>query len=309
MAFKKKKDPIVHLTSGAISGLSSCILLQPFDLVKTRLQQQRQQHSKLLVSPMNSTIADTVKEVIRKETVFGLWRGTVPTIIRNVPGSALYFLTLSEIRFLLSQRNQSKSTLKSSSSLPILSDKENLFAGMIARGSVGFVMMPITIVKVRYESNLYNYKSTWEALSSIIKNEGIKGMFYGSGITAIRDAPYAGLYVLFYERWKLSISANTSSISPPIIHMTSGNYLTFQNRLSVVHASMIAGLSATTVTHPFDMLKTRVQLKPLEYPNLWRASLKILREEGFLGYFDGLTLRLGRKSMQAAISWTMYETL
>ena len=37
----KKQAPVIHLTAGAISGLTSCTLLQPFDLVKTRLQQQR----------------------------------------------------------------------------------------------------------------------------------------------------------------------------------------------------------------------------------------------------------------------------
>jgi solute carrier family 25 protein 38 len=40
----KKQEPIVHLTAGAISGLTSCVLLQPFELVKTRLQQQQQRY-------------------------------------------------------------------------------------------------------------------------------------------------------------------------------------------------------------------------------------------------------------------------
>ena len=34
----------------------------------------------------------------------------------------------------------------------------------------------------------------------------VLGLFYGYGATVIRDAPYAGLYVLFYERWKLLLS-------------------------------------------------------------------------------------------------------
>lgn len=36
---QKYKNPMVHLLSGSISGLLSAIVLQPFDLVKTRLQQ------------------------------------------------------------------------------------------------------------------------------------------------------------------------------------------------------------------------------------------------------------------------------
>ncbi|CAI2178273.1 19790_t:CDS:2, partial [Funneliformis geosporum] len=267
----KKKDHIAHLTSGAVSGLASCVILQPFDLVKTRIQQQRQQRGKSL-TPLNSTIMQTVKNIVNNESISGLWRGTVPTIFRQ------------------------KTSLQTSSksSLPVLSSRDNLIAGMVARGSVGLMIMPLTVVKVRYESNLYNYKSIWSALTSIVRHEGVKGLYYGSSATIIRDAPYAGLYLLFYERWKLFISTNTSSIASPVIYMTS---------------AIIAGFLSTSITHPFDMLKTRIQLKPQIYPNTWFGALKILKEEGFIGFFDGLTLRLGRKSVQAAISWTMYEAL
>jgi solute carrier family 25 protein 38 len=39
-----KKNPILHLTGGALSGMAACTALQPLDLIKTRLQQQRQDH-------------------------------------------------------------------------------------------------------------------------------------------------------------------------------------------------------------------------------------------------------------------------
>ena len=54
--------------------------------------------------------------------------------------------------------------------------------------------MPVTVIKVRYESDLYNYKSISSASRSIFAQEGLKGFFSGFGATAVRDAPYAGLY-------------------------------------------------------------------------------------------------------------------
>ncbi|CAG8813622.1 7060_t:CDS:10 [Gigaspora margarita] len=266
-----------------------------------------------------STIICNVKEIIAKESLFGLWRGAIPTIMRNVPGTALYYSTLSDIRRLFSLRHRINSSSPipqrstTSSSLPVLSNIENLIAGMVARGSIGFVMMPITVVKIRYESNLYKYKSIWGALSSIIKTDGIKGLFYGYGATAIKDAPTSGLNVLFYERFKLALqerfddvwiwqdygnfswSANySSSLSPTAMHMISGTF---------------AGSMSAFITQPFDMLKTRIQLKPSEYSNMFRGASKVLKEEGFLRFFDGLTLRLGRKTMQNAIGWTLFEAL
>ncbi|CAG8625834.1 23222_t:CDS:10 [Dentiscutata erythropus] len=268
-----RHDPVAYLMAGATSGLMSCILLQPFDLVKTRLQQERQQYIRLLgrdqkVMPMNSRIIYKVKEIIAKESIFGLWRGTIPTIFRNVPGTALYYFTLSEIRLLFSLRHRISSSSPipqrptSGSSLPVLSDKENLIAGMVARGSIGFVMMPITVVKVRYESNFYNYKSIWDALSSIIKTDGFKGLFYGYGATAIKDAPTSGLNVLFYERFKLKLQDYSPSLSPTITHMIAG---TFSGSLSAF------------ITHPFDVLKTRIQLKPSEYSNIFLGASKVLK--------------------------------
>jgi solute carrier family 25 protein 38 len=50
-------------------------------------------------------------------------------------------------------------------------------------------------------------------------------------------------------------------VSTPTIHMISG---------------MAAGFLSTTITHPFDMLKTRMQLKPADYRNVFQAARKVL---------------------------------
>ena len=41
--------------------------------------------------------------VCKQDSVLGLWKGTVPTIIRNVPGTGLYFMTLNQLRTRLPQ--------------------------------------------------------------------------------------------------------------------------------------------------------------------------------------------------------------
>ncbi|KAG1244567.1 hypothetical protein G6F68_015397 [Rhizopus microsporus] len=93
---------------------------------------------------------------------------------------------------------------------------ENLFSGSTARGAVGYIMMPITVVKVRYESNLYNYTSLSQAFTSIIKTDGIRGLFAGYGATFIRDAPFAGIYLFFYEGFKSWANDYADSHQKPI---------------------------------------------------------------------------------------------
>ena len=55
---EEKKDPTVHFVAGAVSALVSCVGLQPFDLIKTRIQQQKQDHLVILkdgkrLNPLN----------------------------------------------------------------------------------------------------------------------------------------------------------------------------------------------------------------------------------------------------------------
>lgn len=197
----------------------------------------------------------------------------------------------------------------SSSSLPRLSNVANMTTGAIARTSAGFLMMPITVIKVRYESSFYSYKSIWGAGSAILKIEGIRGFFSGFGATAIRDAPYAGLYVLFYEQSKLRLSqirelSPLAKISNSRGGMKSSTSL-FINCLSGVLA---AGF-ATMITNPFDVVKTRLQLMPGKYSNMIIAGRRMVKEDGVRSLLDGLGLRMARKALSSALAWTIYEEL
>ncbi|KAI8075156.1 mitochondrial carrier domain-containing protein [Gongronella butleri] len=301
----KNIPPLLHMTGGALSGMVACITLQPLDLIKTRLQQQKQDHlaflreakkSGLLVSPQTSTMYSTVRDIIRSNGVSGLWRGTVPTILRNVPGSGMYFFALAQTRETLARTRHHWQPYLAPRSTKEQQQWENLVSGMFARGAVGYIMMPVTVVKVRYESNFYNYTSVSQAFGSIVKQDGIRGLFAGYGATFIRDAPFAGIYLFFYENCKqaskLWAEHHQYHVANALINLGSG---------------VTAGVTATIITHPFDMLKTRMQLKPTIYKNVLQSARKVLAEEGLMGFFDGISVRLIRKPLNSAIAWTIYE--
>jgi len=199
------------------------------------------------------------------------------------------------------------------SALPKLSHTANLVTGAIARVMAGFAMMPVTVLKVRYESDYYAYRSLWGAGRDIVRAEGVRGLFSGSGATAVRDAPYAGLYVVFYEQSKRTLGAlfrgspspspqsdrsiaKTPNSSPP---STSINFV----------SGALAACLATTITNPFDVVKTRLQLMPSKYGNMVRAVRLIVRDDGVRSLFGGLGLRISRKALSSALAWTVYEEL
>lgn len=184
----------------------------------------------------------------------------------------------------------------SSSSLPKLGNVANLATGAFARVAAGLVVNPVTVLKVRYESSHYAYNSLLGAARDILAKEGPRGFFAGFGVTAVRDAPYAGLYVLIYEQAKARLSSFTASGS------TSSAPINFAS-------GIMAAVTATTLTNPFDAIKTRIQIAPVKYRNMVQGAKIMLGDEGVKSMFSGLSLRLGRKAVSSALTWTVYEEL
>lgn len=307
---KKTKSPeaIAHLTSGALAGLVSAVTLQPFDLLKTRLQQ----HDTLLATHLKSSISQEIKK-LTKFTDF--WRGTIPSTLRTSIGAGLYFTSLSKMRsawaeFKLTNYDTNINTVSKTSVLVKLTPFENLTTGFLARGVVGYITMPITVLKTRFESNHYNYTSMSQGIKGTyygqepgkpIPSSGgtIRNFFKGSVATLIRDCPYAGLYVLSYEIFK-------NDLFPIIIPVST--FGDSQGSLINSSAAVLAATTCTTITAPFDAIKTRLQLG--NETSIVKATKTLVKEQGGIkNLFRGLSLRLGRKAMSSGISWCIYEEL
>lgn len=175
--------------------------------------------------------------------------------------------------------------------------------------------MPVTVIKVRYESSAYSYASLAGAATDIFRKEGLRGFFAGFGATAVRDAPYAGLYLLFYEAgkgWLSAFASRAPALSAASAHSpsTSPSSLSSSSSVSINFLSgVLAASTATAVTNPFDAIKTRLQLYPARYRNMVVAANMMLREEGVRSMFDGLGLRIMRKALSSALAWSVYEEL
>ncbi|KAL7954286.1 mitochondrial carrier domain-containing protein [Trichoderma compactum] len=290
-----------HFVFGLGSGVASAVLLQPLDLLKTRTQQ----------SGRPSLLIGIWRELTQSpQPIRALWRGTLPSSLRTGFGSALYFTSLNSLRQFLQTSNafsQKIHARSSSSSLPTLTPTANMVSGAVARTWAGFVMMPLTVIKVRFESSLYSYTSMWAAVKDIHRQGGLRGFFAGFGATAIRDGPYAGMYVTIYEVMKRrlsSLASHNASSAEGIRNMTSSM------ASSVNFASAIlAGTTCSAISNPIDVCKTRIQLQPERYRNLLHAGYRMVVEEGFRSLWRGLGLRMSRKALSSALSWTIYEEL
>ncbi|CAB3224371.1 unnamed protein product [Arctia plantaginis] len=271
--------------AGSFSGTFSTILFQPLDLVKTRLQNSSQH---VVAAAVNSRIQPGMitifSNIIRQEHIIGLWRGMVPSIARCVPGVGIYFSSLHWLK------------AKSGKTTADLGAFEAMMLGVVARTMSGVALIPITVIKTRYESGVYKYNSLGGALKAIYRAEGLRGLSCGLGPTLARDAPFSGLYLMFYTQSKQSIPKE---------------WMQTPSAASMVHFScgIVAGIAASLATNPADVLKTNMQLYPDKFPNAYNAAVYVHQKYGIKGYFKGAVPRMLRRTLMAAMAWTVFEEI
>ena len=80
-------------------------------------------------------------------------------------------------------------------------------------------------------------------------------------------------------------------------------------------ASVCANIVSCSITHPLDLIRTRVYFQFYnknqneQYTGIRDAVLKIYRTDGLPGYFRGLVPRILRKGFGSIVAWIIYEFL
>jgi len=261
----KSASPVVKsFLAGSLSGTCSTLMFQPLDLIKTRVQQVR---------GFERSTVEVTKDVLGKGSLFGLWQGLYPSLVRTVPGVGIYFSCMHSMKSNLFHGQPSS--------------KQTLFIGASSRAIAVSIMIPITVIKIRCESGRYEYKSIFGAIRSIRRSEGVRGLMVGLTPTLIRDVPFSGIYLMIYDALKLQTGDKAGG-------MTKFN------------CSIAAGILASLLTQPADVVKTRLQLGK-ENLNARSAIHSILVNDGVKGLFRGCLLRTLRRTLMASLAWTVYE--
>mmetsp|Transcript_6365 Transcript_6365/g.19244 ORF Transcript_6365/g.19244 Transcript_6365/m.19244 type:complete len:315 (+) Transcript_6365:115-1059(+) len=286
-----------HFLAGATSGGVSTILLQPLDVVRTRMQMSEAFGRSVgiinqLGTAPNSGVWKTAAAIVRKDRIFGLYRGVTPSLLKNTCGNGMYFLFLRKVNALLQAEDGSVSSFG------------KLIAGASARSLSAVVVCPLSVISTRFEllELATKYSGIWHAFTTIMRKEGLSGLFAGVLPTVARDAPYSALYYLFYLQLR-DLFAPWNSDDP---HSWRRSVINFT-------AGMSAGGAATLLTQPQDVAKTRMQAsrhslgKQDKYATVPATVRRIFNEEGVYGFFRGGWPRFIKRCLGSAISWTIYE--
>ena len=189
---------------GAVSGALTSLLLTPIELIKCKMQVPVTSTSAYAPGPLS-----LIASVYRHQGFLGFWRGQLGTLIRETGGSAAWFGSYEAVTTLFRRLNPSTSapagsagSLTTSSSLPIW---QQMLAGATAGMSYNFMFYPADTIKSRMQtvdvtSLTRGSKQTfWTVGQALWREQGLKGLYRGCGITVGRAAPSSAFIFAVYE--------------------------------------------------------------------------------------------------------------
>ena len=131
----------------------------------------------------------------------------------------------------------------------------NTCASILARIVQSSLANPIIIVKTRLEVLGFNeYNSLYDAANKIRLNEGWMGFFTGLKVSLVRDVPFSGIYYPVYE---FSKDFHCRLIGFDFAAQDTQNRTRKLAYVSVM-SSLTANFLSCVMTHPIDLIRTRV---------------------------------------------------
>ena len=215
----------------------------------------------------NGSIPSIIGHIFKNEGLAGIYAGLAPTLIMAIPSTVLYFLAYDSLRSLGNDNNYNSKPGERNSLTSILFNTLStpLGAGMTSRVFASTLISPLELVRTR-TMNAATAKAASgsnmptptysQAVRSILKSSGVRGLWSGLGPTLWRDVPFSGIYWYSLETIKQTLihSYRTSSDIPY------SEQLPFHAHYFISFASGFSGgVIASNFTTPFDVVKTRRQ--------------------------------------------------
>ncbi|PQE31742.1 hypothetical protein CJF32_00001082 [Rutstroemia sp. NJR-2017a WRK4] len=283
--------------AGYISGALSIIIGNPLDLLKVHLQAS----SRPALPSSSPTPFPTPSSLIR---------GTAAPILTNGALNALLFVTYNRTLSLLSPTT-------ASSPHPLWT---TFLAGTLGGLISSLISTPTELIKCRAQLSSPP-QSSYSILKSTLRTTGLPGLYYGGGVTALRDSIGYGFYFWSYELCS-RVFAEYYSSSSSSTH-EEGKLSSREEAAKILLCGGIAGVVTWASVFPLDVIKTRVQAQVLhvsggergsllnsgvvEKKGAWEIARLAYRNEGAGVFFRGLGVCSLRAFIVNAAQWAVYE--
>jgi hypothetical protein len=239
-----------RLIAGAAAGLVCDAFVHPMDTIRCRLQVERGNSMRF-----GGSIGGAFMRIIQNEGIRSLYKGFGIVSVFTIPAHALYYTGYETSKgFLVTQWGENSRSVYFAS-------------GMCAELCGALLWCPMDVIKQRVQIHIsyshqnlnstlikHQNRNSWNVFTSIMKTEGVVGLYRGFGAALLTYMPFMGIYFTSYEEIKKMLQ---SFHRPSHLIQTNQVILPFTSHL--VGAAMAGGIAAA-ISCPFDVMKTRIQV-------------------------------------------------
>lgn len=176
--------------------------------------------------------------------------------------------------------------------------------------------VPSDVIVQRLQVANSPYKSSFDAIRKIYKDEGVKGFYRGLGATFVVSVLASSIWWMAYENVKYLLY-HPSILPYLIFSKSSDEKSTDVHRLPQFAAGFVAGTVTSTCVNPLDVVKTRIQTQHIHtlgmtsstvmYKNIFHGLKCLWHEEGAHGLMRGLLPKLMSRGPLSAIGALIFE--
>ncbi|KAK9703537.1 Carrier protein, mitochondrial [Basidiobolus ranarum] len=240
---------------------------------------------------------DGVVKIARNEGFTKLWKGLSPTLLMQIPATAIYYVGYDHMR----------DFIKLNVHDPTIDKYSPLIVGSLARTCAATCISPIELIRTRVQSAATgtSLPEVIAGVTEMVRRSGVSSLWKGLSPTLWRDVPFSGLYWMGYESIKTSLKSHHE-----------GQILSPSDEFQLAFiAGAASGSIAAVMTTPFDVAKTRIQVDPANdahsnnKPKMFQIMRNIAKQEGFKGLFTGLIPRVAKVAPSCAIMISSYDGL
>lgn len=202
-------DNAIPFVGGAIARLIASTAVAPLELLRTRAASLASTNGNHVTGRQPAlAIWSDLRTVLKKDGIGALYKGLIPTLWRDVPFAAIYMVCLERFRcatrpILLSENGNSRQRQAG------FEFTNAALAGMMAASCTA----PLDVAKTRLQSAapLHHGQevaphSTPKALQSIVRNEGLAGLWKGNTARMMKVAPQYAIMISFFEVGKKMVA-------------------------------------------------------------------------------------------------------
>lgn len=284
-SFGKPAPLTQQIIASTFGSCLTAVFTCPLDVIKSRLQTQsnsHQLHTKHHHLPQ-STFRGLLS-IVKHEGIATLWRGLRPTLLMTIPNNGIYYSLYEKFKVQFKDYGHTFTPL---------------ISGCVARIIAVTVTNPIEYFKTASQvskTKIYLRDLRWDQL------------LRGYSATLLRDVPFSSLYWMFYENLKYNLLIATNKDCKA--RLSSGDDVKCSNLILISFLSgAIGGVFATTLTHPFDVIKTNAQNVNSNHVGVFDISRSIYKSQGMKGFSRGLMPRCLKVAPSCAIMISTYELI